>query len=119
MGGATSSIEGFLADFLTPIFSKIDRETTREGLIDLHLLISGNATSVASNLGGGRHLHLALMMTASEYRIQTGFVFVPLHNPGGYPQSTGNAKKFRQNQVFFRKYIAMDGALKKQIVMVV
>ena len=53
MAGETSSVEGVLADFLKPILPKIYEEPTREGLIDLHRLISGNTASVASNLGGG------------------------------------------------------------------
>ena len=67
MTGAASRIEGVLADFLTPILPKIGIEPTREGLIKIHRFISGNTASVASNLGGGRHKHLALTMTAKEY----------------------------------------------------
>ena len=123
MAGATSSVEGVLADFPTPILPKFDRERTREGLINIDRLISGNAASVASNLGGDRHGHLALTMTAEEYTEKTGFAFVPPYNPGDYPQSMGSAQeqalgteKFRQNQALFQKKNAVDGALKKQIV---
>ena len=59
-----SSVEGVLVDLLTLILSNIDREQTREGLIDLHQLIIGNAASVASNLRGGQHVNLVLTMTA-------------------------------------------------------
>ena len=93
MTGVTSSVKGVLADFLTPILPKIDREPTREGLINLHRLIIGNAASVASNLGGGRHRHCVMLMTAKEYTEQIGFAFVPLHNPGNYPQSIGSAQE--------------------------
>ena len=62
-------------------------------------------------------------MTAKEYMEQTGFTFVPSHNPSNYPQSIGTAQeqaleneKFWQNQDLFRKYTSVDGALKKQIV---
>ena len=86
-------------------------------------MISGNAASVASNLGGGRHGNIALTMTDKYYMEQTRFSFVPPHNPGKYPQSMGSAQEqalgtenFRQNQAMFRKYTAVDGALKKQIV---
>ena len=82
LAGATSNVEGFLADFLTPILPKIDREPTREEMINLHILISGNAASVESNLGGGRHRHLALTMMSKEYRAHTGFAFLRPHNPG-------------------------------------
>ena len=64
MAGATSSVKGILADFQTPILPKIGGETTIEGLIKIHWLISGDAESVASNLGGDQHLHLALTITA-------------------------------------------------------
>ena len=57
---------------------------------------------------------------------QTGFAFVPPHNPGDYLQIMGSAQeqalgteKFQQNQALFRKYTAVDGFLKKQIVPVV
>ena len=79
--------------------------------------------SVASNLGGGRHGHLTLTMMNEEYIEQTGFAFVTPHNPGNHPQSMGSAQeqvlvteKFRQNQAMFRKYTAVDGALKNQLI---
>ena len=120
MAGATISVEGVLAYFPTPIIPKIDGERTREGFIKIHQLISENAASVASNLGGGQHGHLTLTMTAGEYMEQTGFAFVQMHNPDNYPQSMKSSKeqalgteKFQQNQALFRKYTAVDGALKK------
>ena len=64
MLGATRSVEGLLVEFLTPILTNIGGEPTREGLIDLHRLISGNMAAVASNLGGGRNGHPALTMTS-------------------------------------------------------
>ena len=103
-----------------PILPKIGGEPTREGIIDIHQLISGNVAFVASNLGRGRHGHRTLTMTAEEYMEQTGFEFVLPHNPGEYPNSMGGAQeqaliteKFRQNQVLFRKHTAVEGALKK------
>ena len=126
MAGAKSSVEGVLAYFQTPILPKIGREPTRKGLINIHRLISDNAASVASNFGGVRHGHLGLMMMADKYMEQTVFAFVPPHIPGKYPQSMGSAQeqalgteKFRQNQALFRKYTAVDGALKNQIGTVV
>ena len=77
----TSSIKGVLVDFPTPILPNIGKELTREALIDLHQLISVNAESVASNLGGGRHRHLTLTMTYKVYMEQMGYAFVPPHNP--------------------------------------
>ena len=81
MVGATSSADVVLADFLIPILPKIGGEPTREGLIDINQLISGNAASVVSNLRGVQYGHLALTMTAEKYMEQTPFAFVPPHNP--------------------------------------
>ena len=108
MAGETSSVDRVLAYFLTPILMKIDGELTQEGLIDLHRLVSGNTSSVALNLRGGRHGHLALTMTAEEYRAYMLFSFVPLRNSGEYPHSMGNSQEqvlgtemFRQTQALF------------------
>ena len=53
----------------------------------------------------------------------TGFVFVPPHNTCDYLTTMGNSQEealvtsqLRQNQALFRKYTAMDGALKKETV---
>ena len=90
MAGATSSVEGVLADFTTPILPKIGGEPTREGLIKIHQLRSEIVASVASNLGGGRHGNLVLMIMAEEYMEQIGTAFVLPHNPCDYPQSMGS-----------------------------
>ena len=48
---------------------------------------------------------------------------MPPQNPCNYPKSTGSAQeqalgteKFRQNKALFRKYTAVDRALKKKII---
>ena len=91
MSGSTRNVKGFLSDFLTTILSRIDREPKLEGLIDLNRLISGNTASVASNLRGGQHRHLAIKMTTEEYKEHTGFASVLPHNPCNNPQSMGSA----------------------------
>ena len=123
MSGATTSIKGFFADLPTPILPNIGGEPTIERLVDLHRLVSGNAASVSSNLGGGWHIHLVLKITNKDYISQTGFAIFPPHNPGVYPPTMGNAQdqalrteNFRQNQALFLKYTAVDGDLKKEII---
>ena len=65
-----------------------------------------------SNLRGGWHEHLALKITSEYYAAQTGLTFVPPHNLGDCPPTIVNA----QYQALFRKYTAVDGAFKKQII---
>ena len=93
MAEATSISNGFLLYLPTPILPNIVRESTREALIDIHRLISGNAASIVLNLVGGHNRHLALTITVKEYMEQTGYVFVPLLNPGDYPPTMGTAQE--------------------------
>ena len=79
--------------------------------------------SVASNLVGGRHGNLALTMTKEEYLSQTGYAFVPPHNPVNYPPTMGTAqeqalrtKRFRQNKALFKLYTTMDRAIKNILI---
>ena len=102
-GWVTISVKGVVTDLPTPTLPKIGGEPTRGGLIEIHRLISGNEASVASNLGGGQHGHLALTMTAKEYMENTGLVFVPPHNPGDYPQIIGSAQEQVLGTEKFRK----------------
>ena len=81
MVGIANSTKGVFMDLLTQILLKIGGYPTREALIELHQLISGNAASVASNIGGGRNGHLALTMTNEDYLAQTYYAFVPPYNP--------------------------------------
>ena len=62
-------------------------------------------------------------MMYMDYMEQSGFVFVPLHNPGDHQQITGSAQeqalgieKFWQNQALFQIYTAVDRPLKYNIV---
>ena len=87
------SVERVLANFPTTILLNIGGGQTREGLIEIHRLVSGDVASVLSNLGGIRHGHLALTIMSKEYAAQTVFLFVPFHNPGNYPPTMGNAQE--------------------------
>ena len=69
MVGSTSSVKRVPADFLTTIFPNIGREPTREALIGVHMLISGNAASVAYDFRRYRHRHLVLTITAKDYTL--------------------------------------------------
>ena len=89
-------------------------------MIDLHQLISGNVASVASNLEGFRNRYLALAITVRKYTKQTGYVFLPLHNPCHYTPTIGidqeqalRNERFQQNQALFRRYTAVGGIIKK------
>ena len=76
-----------------------------------------------SDLGGGHHGHLVLTMNVGDYLEQIVHMFVPPYNPGNYPLTIGTAqeklignKRFEQNQALFRRYTAIDGAIKNKNV---
>ena len=110
MAGAPSSVKGVLANFATPILTNIGRNLTSESLIDLHVLISGNATFVASNLGGGQNGNLALTMTAKEYTEQMGYSFVPPHNPVNLRTNVSNRSRASAQK---RKVLTKPSAIQK------
>ena len=80
-------------DFLAPILTKIKGETAREALINLNRLVSINEASVALNLGGGQHRHLALTTTSEKYVVQTSYAFVPPHSPDNYRPKMGTSQE--------------------------
>eukprot|EP00957_Ditylum_brightwellii_P072573 5515048-Ditylum_brightwellii.AAC.1 len=52
----------------------------------IHKILEENATLVYSNLGGGAHGHLALVLTpAGHYQQVTGHVFTTPNRPGPNP----------------------------------
>ena len=74
---------------------------------------------MASNLGGGWHGYITLMMTVEYYSAKMGYAFVPLHKPNYYPPMMGTTQyqalgteQFWKNQTLFRIHTAVDGALK-------
>ena len=89
----TSSDGGFLKDFLIPILTKIGGDTTREALIKINWMISGNTAPLASNIGRGQNGHLTLTMTLGDYMEQTGYAFVPPQNLGNYPPKMGTSQE--------------------------
>jgi hypothetical protein len=118
---ASTSVDGITADFPKTI-DKIHGEPTRRALIDMHKLLCTNAASVTTNLGGGNHGHLTLLITAEEYLEEAKQVFVVPLNPGDDPPTTSNPAeqsgandKFKRQQRAFEKYHNADKALKKQI----
>ena len=91
----------------------------------LEQLLYENGASIDSNLGGGNHGHLGVIMNDARYTTLTGHAFVPPINPGGTPiippGTTGPQiqriqKTFENETQLFQKYRHVDNALKQQIV---
>ena len=105
--------------------TKIHGEPTYENLKNLHNQLKTNATSVPSNLGGGAHGHLGLVLSPTEYAIiapNTPFVR-PVH-PGilTIPQGTANHAAVTMKELHterlrvFNEVLNVEAALRQQIV---
>ena len=111
--------------FQYPTLSVIHGEPTYEGLQELKDELKANAATVSSNLGGGSHGHLGLIMTLAEYTNlapETPYI-TPVH-PGpliiaeGTTQhnSTRLTREHNEQIRVFRESVDVKQALIKQIV---
>ena len=74
-------------DYVAAFFSfktpeKTESRPTFDSLKKLKKMIKANASSVASNLGGGSHSHLDLVIPESEYTKITGTIYKKPEHPG-------------------------------------
>ena len=90
MAGATSSVDGVLADFTTPTLPNIGGQPTKEALINLHRLVSGNAATVASNIRRGRYGHLALTIKRRGIHGTDGLRVCAAAQPRQLPTKNGS-----------------------------
>jgi len=68
--------------FIKPDLSPIVGKPTFESLYQLIIDLQANAQSVHSNLGGGAHGHLGLIMTPTQYAIHSTTPYVCPTHPG-------------------------------------
>ena len=121
-----------LSDCRTTYFERkvpvrIEGEPTFEQLTQLYENVKINAQAVPSTLGGGRHGHLGLVVTPTQYQMLS---LVPFHrpaNPGPFtltPQQITNMTPEQRNElrqlhqdalVEFHQVEQVDSALKQYI----
>jgi hypothetical protein len=118
----TTGVDGIIAAFPKSTIPPIHGEPDRITLIAMHKLLCANAASITTNLGGGNHGHLSLLMTAAEYLEETQKIFTPPTNPGEDPTTTKDPNdqasendRFKRHVRVFEKYQNTDKALKQQI----
>ena len=68
--------------FEFPTLTKIHGEPNYESLKTIKNELSSNATSVTSDLGGGAHGHLGLLLTPAEYAVVSPVPYVRPGHPG-------------------------------------
>ena len=63
--------------FEFPVLTKIHGEPTYENLHALKNQLKSNAQSLVSNLGGGVHGHLDIILTSTEYALVSDVEYEP------------------------------------------
>jgi len=82
MTSSTSTIDYRNTIFQYPTLTKIHGEPTAEALLKLIKELKANAHSVYSDLGGGRHRHLFLVLTPEQFNNISSTPFVRPEHPG-------------------------------------
>ena len=102
---------------------KIHGEPTYDDIKTLKDKLRANAAKITSELGGGAHGHLGLILTAVEYASVSATPYLrpthpgPLTFPGGVTNHVANLlrEQHKKRIAVFHEYIALENALKKQI----
>ena len=106
------------------VLTKIHGEPTYETLKAMKNQLKSNACSVTSDLGGGAHGHLGLLLTPTEYAITSPTPYVRPVHPGVLTIAQGTAHheatrlraEHKEAIRFFRETVDVEKALKKQVV---
>ena len=110
--------------FEQKLITRIHGEPSYDTIKRLHNELKANAGRVPSNLGGGMHGHLALVISPTQYAMISNTPFVRPAHPGPffYPPGTSdlNIRLLRDNHAeatrVFREVVGVDNALRAQIV---
>ena len=105
---------------LTPVIGKPDYETLYQTIVDLRT----NAISVHSNLGGGNHGHLGLLMSPAQYAVESQVPFIRPTHPGALniPVATARhladqmEREYKENLRVFHEVRGVEKALTQQVV---
>ena len=108
-----------------PILTKIEGMPSYEDVKIINNELTGNAVTITTNLGGGRHGYISLTLTAAIYANIYTHAWIPLANPGvqavipaastGQQISALNCTHEKQAKDY-EDYVAFRNALKKQLI---
>ena len=124
MFGYHHTIDYINTSFENPILDKIHGKPTFSSLNRLKKQLKANAQSVVSDLGGGAHGHLGLVLSPAEYQLVSNTPYDMPNHPGPFslPRNTDAAEAIRRREAHqervrkFRESLDIKKALIKQIV---
>ena len=82
---AGSTVESIIESFSISTIQYIEGELDFKSIKEIEKIIVTNASSIESELGGGQHGLLGLVVSTAQYNTITGHNFVPHENPGFLP----------------------------------
>ena len=118
------SIEYYTSCFEYPVLDKIHGMPTFITLTKMKKQLQSNAQSITSDLGGGGHGHLGLVLTPEEYSTVSNDAYVAPVHPSvlAIPRNADAAEAVRRENAFqkriklFRETVDVQKALMRQIV---
>ena len=120
----TTNIDYVDTNFEFPTLTRIHGEPTYFQLKELKNELKTNASSVTTDLGGGAHEHLGLVLTPAEYAAISAQAYVRPVHPGALVIPPGTAQheatRLREEHKaqirLFRETVDVEKALIKQLV---
>ena len=124
MSGSIHHVDYINTAFEYPILDKIHGAPTFSTLNRLKKQLQANAQSVSSDLGGGAHGHLGLVLTPTEYATVSDIAYTMPAHPGSLtiPRNTDAVEAVRRRDAHqerirkFREATDVQKALIRQIV---
>ena len=120
----TESADSIIEGFPHSSIEKIKGEPTYYSIKEVERKLIKNASSFPSELGGGNHGYLGLVLKPTKYQLVTGETFTPHPNPGSLPIFPANPTQPQIAQVsnthkeqlrLWREQHNLTKALKKQL----
>ena len=122
-----TTVESIIESFPTSNIPSVEGEPTYKSIKEVEKYIITNASSIESELGGGQHGLLGLVIPPARCSTVTGHTFVPHANPGALPTfpqnptqpqiTQANATHKEQLRLWREQNMAIK-ALKKQLTSV-
>ena len=121
----TTTIDKTIETFPHPVLPKSTGEPTYETIEELSKLLRANAAAIDTELGGGRHGHLALTVSPAVYNTISITPFVAPVNPGAVPvieagltaaQIAAVERTHKEELQAWRTYSNTERALKQQLI---
>ena len=124
-------VDSIADQFPHPELTPLPTDTEKPNHASLKLLhkeLNANAMAITSDLGSGRHGHLALTVSAATYLVLADAEFVPPEHPGPAPihaaapttaQITKTNRQFAADTLAFKVYASIESSLKKLLLIAV